>query len=58
MGFFITKKERKHIDRFGDETTTVDTIVHRGRIVATVLVIVVALIILIIVIILIILIFH
>ena len=44
MGFFITKKERKHIDRFGDETTTVDTIVHRGRIVATVLVVVIALI--------------
>ena len=44
MGFFVTKKERKHIDRFGDETTTVDTIVHRGRIVATVLVIVIALI--------------
>lgn len=44
MGFFVTKKERKHIDRFGDETTTVDTIVHRGRIVATVLVVVVALI--------------
>ena len=44
MGFFVTKKERKHIDRFGDETTTVDTIVHRGRIVATVLVVVIALI--------------
>ena len=44
MGFFITKKERKHIDRFGDETTTMDTIVHRGRIVATVLVVVIALI--------------
>ena len=44
MGFFVTKKERKHIDRFGDETTTVDTIVHRGRIVATVLVTVIALI--------------
>ena len=44
MGFFVTKKERKHIDRFGDETTTVDTIVHRGRIVATVLVVIVALI--------------
>ena len=44
MGFFITKKEQKHIDRFGDETTTVDTIVHRGRIVATVLVVVIALI--------------
>ena len=44
MGFFITKREQKHIDRFGDETTTVDTIVHRGRIVATVLVVVIALI--------------
>ena len=44
MGFFVTKKERKHIDRFGDETTTVDTIVHRGRIVATVLVVIIALI--------------
>ena len=44
MGFFVTKKERKRIDRFGDETTTVDTIVHRGRIVATVLVVVIALI--------------
>ena len=44
MGFFVTKKERKHIDRFGDETTTVDTIVHRGRIVVTVLVVVIALI--------------
>ena len=44
MGFFITKKERKHIDRFGDETTTMDTIVHRGRIIATALVIIIALI--------------
>ena len=44
MGFFVTKKERKHIDRFGDETTTVDTIVHRGRIVAAALVVVIALI--------------
>ena len=44
MGFFVTKKEQKHIDRFGDETTTMDTIVHRGRIVATVLVVVIALI--------------
>ena len=44
MGFFVTKKERKHIDRFGDEITTMDTIVHRGRIVATVLVVVIALI--------------
>lgn len=44
MGFFVTKKERKHIDRFGDETTTVDTIVHRGRIVAATLVIIIALI--------------
>ena len=44
MGFFVTKKERKRIDRFGDETTTVDTIVHRGRIVAAVLVVVIALI--------------
>ena len=44
MGFFVTKEKRKYIDRFGDETTTVDTIVHRGRIVATVLVVVIALI--------------
>ena len=44
MGFFVTKKEQKRIDRFGDETTTMDTIVHRGRIVATVLVVVIALI--------------
>ena len=44
MGFFVTKREQKHIDRFGDETTTVDTIVHRGRIIATVLVVVIALI--------------
>lgn len=44
MGFFVTKKERKHIDRFGDETTTMDTIVHRGRIVAAALVIIIALI--------------
>ena len=44
MGFFVTKREQKRIDRFGDETTTVDTIVHRGRIVATVLVIIIALI--------------
>lgn len=44
MGFFITKKERKRIDRFGDETTTMDTIVHRGRIVAAALVIIIALI--------------
>ena len=44
MGFFVTKKERKRIDRFGDETTTVDTIVHRGRIVVVALVVVIALI--------------
>lgn len=44
MGFFVTKKERKHIDRFGDETTTMDTIVHCGRIVAAALVIIIALI--------------
>ena len=44
MGFFVTKKERKRIDRFGDETTTMDTIVHRGRIVAAALVIIIALI--------------
>lgn len=44
MGFFVTKKKRKHIDRFGDETTTMDTIVHRGRIVAAALVIIIALI--------------
>ena len=44
MGFFVTKKERKRIDRFGDETTTMDTIVHRGRIIAAALVVVIALI--------------
>ena len=44
MGFFVTKKERKRIDRFGDETTTVDTIVHRGRIIIVALVVVIALI--------------
>ena len=44
MGFFVTKKERKRIDRFGDETTTVDTIVHRGRIIIVALVIIIALI--------------
>ena len=44
MGFFVTKKERKRIDRFGDETTTVDTIVHRGRIIIVALVAVIALI--------------
>lgn len=44
MGFFVTKKERKHIDRFGDETITVDTIVHRGRIIIVALVVVIALI--------------
>ena len=44
MGFFITKKERKRIDRFGDETTTVDTIVHHGRIIIVASVVVIALI--------------
>lgn len=44
MGFFVTKKEQKRIDRFGDETTTMDTIVHRGRIVAAALVVIIALI--------------
>ena len=44
MGFFVTKKEQKRIDRFGDEITTMDTIVHRGRIVAAALVIIIALI--------------
>ena len=44
MGFFVTKEKRKYIDRFGDETTTIDTIVHRGRIVAAALVVVIALI--------------
>lgn len=44
MGFFVTKKEQKRIDRFGDETTTVDTIVHRGRIIIVALVAVIALI--------------
>ena len=44
MGFFVTKEKRKYIDRFGDETTTIDTIVHRGRIVAAALVAVIALI--------------
>lgn len=44
MGFFVTKKEQKRIDRFGDEITTMDTTVHRGRIVAATLVIIIALI--------------
>lgn len=44
MGFFVTKKERKRIDRFGDETTTVDTIVHHGRIIIVASVVVIALI--------------
>ena len=44
MGFFVTKKERKHIDRFGDETTTMDTIVHHGRIIIVASVVVIALI--------------
>lgn len=44
MGFFVTKKEQKRIDRFGDEITTMDTTVHRGRIVAAALVIIIALI--------------
>ena len=44
MGFFVTKKEQKRIDRFGDEITTMDTIVHHGRIVAVALVIIIALI--------------
>ena len=44
MGFFVTKKEQKRIDRFGDEITTVDTIVHRGRIIIVALVVVIALI--------------
>ena len=44
MGFFVTKKEQKRIDRFGDETTTMDTIIHRGRIIAAALVVVIALI--------------
>lgn len=44
MGFFVTKREQKRIDRFGDEITTMDTIVHRGRIVAVALVIIIALI--------------
>lgn len=44
MGFFVTKKERKRVDRFGDEITTMDTIVHRGRIVIVALVVVIALI--------------
>lgn len=44
MGFFVTKKERKRIDRFGDEITTMDTIVHRGRIIIVASVVVIALI--------------
>lgn len=44
MGFFVTKKERKHIDRFGDEITTMDTIVHHGRIIIVASVVVIALI--------------
>lgn len=44
MGFFVTKKERKRIDRFGNETTTMDTIVHHGRIIIVASVVVIALI--------------
>ena len=44
MGFFVTKKERKRIDRFGDEITTMDTVIHHGRIVAAALVIIITLI--------------
>lgn len=44
MGFFVTKKERKRIERFGDEITTMETTIHRGRIVAAALVIIIALI--------------
>lgn len=44
MGFFVTKKERKYTNRYGDETTTMDTIVHRGRIIIVALVVVIALI--------------
>lgn len=44
MGFFVTKKERKRIDRFGDEITTMDTVVHRGRIIIVASVVVIALI--------------
>ena len=44
MGFFVTKREQKRIDRFGDETTTVDTIVHHGRIIIVASVVVIALI--------------
>lgn len=44
MGFFVTKKERKRIDRFGDEITTMDTIVHHGRIIIVASVVVIALI--------------
>lgn len=44
MGFFVSKKERRYTDRYGNESTTMDTVVHRGRIVATALVIIIALI--------------
>lgn len=44
MGFFVSKKERRYTDRYGNESTAMDTVVHRGRIVATVLVIIIALI--------------
>lgn len=44
MGFFVTKKERKRIDRFGDEITTMDTTIHRGRIIIVASVVVIALI--------------
>lgn len=44
MGFFVTKKERKYTNRYGDETTTMDTIVHRDRIIITASVVVIALI--------------
>lgn len=44
MGFFVTKKERKYTDRYGNESTTMDTIVHRGRIIVVALVVIIALI--------------
>ena len=44
MGFFVTKKERKYTNRYGDETTTMDTVIHHGRIVAAALVIIITLI--------------
>lgn len=40
----MAKKERKYTNRYGDEITTVDTTVHRDRIITTASVIIIVLI--------------